>query len=314
MSKPAYQIPAVLDDANAVQQWLKTWCTEHDRVVAILDPTRYADPEACAIAMGFDAAGFASLPNLHTRFSHGMQTKGPRLFDAPADDVHWPAIHREALRTQAVTFLRVTHGSLLASHLSGLSTLRQPDDTVVLFRYQDTIVLSALLPLLTPPQAAALLGPATGWMVTDVCGHPISITRSSDARPSTQALALDSSQIVALDQALSPGTIIAQANETDTTLLADMTRCQQWRTVQLAQERARGHDLSTPEDIALYCVLSLQLPEGFDEHGPVADALSRHRVTKMGFGKAIDDVPVDAWRAWDKVLDKQRAQRQGNPR
>jgi len=56
------------------------------------------------------------------------------------------------------------------------------------------------------------------------------------------------------------------------------------------------------DDIALYTVLSLQLPRDFDRKGPVADALRAARDNQTSFGAEIDRVPVQRWREWDEEL------------
>lgn len=139
----------------------------------------------------------------------------------------------------------------------------------------------------------------------DLCGHATRLDApDADAfRSLTPALRLDQSQIDALGEALVPLTIIHQANETDSTLLSGMTKCEQVHLIRVRMLQARERGLRREDDIALYCVLSLQLPAGFDRSGPVADALHEARTRGIGFGDAIDDVPVERWREMDELLD-----------
>lgn len=284
--------------------WLRTHCREDERCVALIDPTRFDSVDACAVALGFAADAFAGLPNLYGHFTNQVRQWGPRLFSAPLDDARWPMIAAQASSHQAASFiLTAADGGALYAHLKSLAKLRQPDGTRLLFRFQDTVVLTALMPLLAPAQRQALLGPATRWMALDVCGDPrvVERDRSHPARPAV--LMLTAAQMATLDAALLPGTIIAQANDTDSTLLAGMNKCAQWRAIRERINQARDHGLSLTEDIALYCVLSLQLPVGFDRDGPVAGALNAARSSSISFGAAIDQVPLSQWREWDEMLD-----------
>lgn len=290
--------------SHGVLAWLRTHCREGERCVALIDPTRYDGVEACAVALGFTVDAFAGLPNLYGHFTDQVRQWGPRLFSAPLDDAHWPMIAAQASSHQAASFiLTAADDGALYAHLKSLAKLPQPDGTRLLFRFQDTVVLTALMPLLAPAQRQALLGRATCWMALDVCGDPrvVERGRSHPARPAV--LTLTAAQMATLDAALLPGTIIAQANDTDSTLLAGMTKCAQWRTIRERITQAHDHGLSQAEDIALYCVLSLQLPVGFDRDGPVAGALEAARNSSISFGGAIDRVPLSQWREWDEVLD-----------
>lgn len=143
------------------------------------------------------------------------------------------------------------------------------------------------------------------WLLVDLCGHATRLDApDADAfRSLTPALRLDQSQIDALGEALVPLTIIHQANETDSTLLSGMTKCEQVHLIRVRMLQARERGLRREDDIALYCVLSLQLPAGFDRSGPVADALHEARTRGIRFGDAIDDVPVERWREMDELLD-----------
>ena len=293
-----------LTTATKLMAWLERHHTDAASWVALIDPSRYASAEQCAEALGFSHETFEQLANLYYDLSPELRAQGPRLFTASLDDKRWNSLCKEAAEKQVCSFLQVPEDhSKLSSHLRRLIMLRQPDGSQLLFRFQDTVVMSALMPLLTPAQIDCALGPASNWMAIDICSRPVQFARTRHEGRRIPQLTLTTNQIDALDDALSPGTIIAQVNETDSTLLAGLSRCEQWRKVRDRQYRARRHGLCTREDIALYCVLSLQLPEDFDQHGPIARALERSGKSQISFIDAIDDTPVTEWREWDEVID-----------
>lgn len=297
--------PTAEPTPEALQTWVFQACVDGSRCVALVDPSRYPDVEACAEVLGMDPHQFGALPNLYAKYAPSLRRTGPRLWSASMEDPRWPSVFRAAFEHQAASFLIVPAGAgSLEEHLASLIRMPQPDGSNLLFRFQDVVVLAALAPLLRDGQRDALLGPASHWRLADLCHKAVSIERPPGrhrARPS--ALQLDQPQIGALGEALVPLTIIFQANETDTTLLAGLDKCGQVRLVRERMRDARKHGLSREDDISLYCVLSLQLPQGFDHDGPVAEALKEARERRVGFGEAIDDVPVERWRDWDEVLD-----------
>lgn len=299
--------PVELATPEALQAWVYEACGEGSRCIALLDPSRYPDAAACAEALGMDAAELDALPNLYAKYAPSLRRIGPRLWSAPVGDARWAPVFRAALESQAASFLVVPAGAgSLEQHLAGLIRMPQPDGSNLLFRFQDVVVMTALAPLLREGQHDALLGPASYWRLVDLCRNAVSIeSRGSPGLPRVRrtVLRLDQSQVAALGEALVPLTIIFQANETDATLLAGLDKCGQVRLIRERMRAARRHGLVREDDIALYCVLSLQLPEGFDQDGPVAGALEDARERRVSFGEAIDDVPVERWREWDEVLD-----------
>lgn len=302
-NNPDTSLATVLADAAAMVEWLNSQCGEHEHCTAVIDPTRYASVEGCAAALGLGVA-FDELANLYGHFSPAVGKWGPRLFTAPPDHPSWELIGAEAIKCGAASFVVAPKGSAdLYLHLKSLVKLPQPDGSRLLFRFQDTTVLAALAALLTPPQRNSLLGPGVRWLVLDVCGKPITIERGVLKGPVLSSLVLGAPQMEALDFALMPGTLIVQANDTDSALLAGMDKCSQWKAMRELHKRAREHGLDAHQDIALFCVLSLQLPLGFDMDGPVARALDRTKHKGIGFSTAIDEVPVEEWRAWDRALD-----------
>lgn len=292
-----------LQSPDALQKWVFGACPAESRCVALIDPSRYPDTDACRQALGFGEESFAALPNLYAKYSASVRAKGPRLFTAPLEAPGWERIFSEAFHRQAASFLVMLQSEGLLEHLLQRVRMPQPAGGNALFRFQDVVVLSTLSPLLRPAQKRALLGPASQWLMIDLCSNPVAIESPGAGVSSPPALKLDQQQLEALDLALVPLTIIFQANETDSTLLADMDKCAQVDLIRRRMHHAQMHGLSREEDVGLYCVLSLQLPEGFDQVGPVAEALKRSRAHGTGFSEEIDRVPVERWRELDEVLD-----------
>lgn len=295
-----------ISDPDALQAWIHIQVGTTMRCVALIDPSRYRDIDDCARALDMAATRFATLPNLYAKYARSIRELGPRLLDLPDGVVPRPLLD-EMLHRQSASILILPdgHGDL-GAHLMGLIRMPQPDGGNLLFRFQDVVVLAALAPLLSPLQRQALLGPASKWLAVDLCHHPVVIDREGLAIQHPSAtLRLEQRQIDALDEALRPLTVIHQANETDTTLLAGMTRCGQVGLIRDRLTRARDHGLSRDEDLSLYCLLSLQLPDDFDSRGPVAEALQEAQARGIGFGEAIDEVPVERWREWDEVLERE---------
>jgi len=298
-------LPAAFTDASSLLTALVALQGHDGDCTALLDPSRFESIAQCAAAMGMEETAFAALPNLYGNFSPTLKAQGPRLFTAHLSDNKWSLICNEAVARQAASF--IVHGEdagELQAHLKSLIKLQQPDGSKLLFRFHDSVVLSALLPLLTPQQQRMLLGPARHWLVLDVCGKPEIIASASAGGLRPSSLMLSAQQLQALDVGLWPATIIAQADETESTLLQGKNKCQRWQVVRQAIARAQAHGLQFQEDVALYCVLSLQLPEDFDREGPVADALQRARNEDIGFGTAIDQVPTEQWRVLDEILER----------
>lgn len=294
-----------LQSPDALKNWVFGACEAESRCVALIDPSRYPDTDACRQALGFDSESFAALPNLYAKYSASVRENGPRLFTAPLDTPAWERIFAEAFHQQAASFLVVLQSEQgLLEHLLQRVRMPQPGGGNALFRFQDVVVLSTLSPLLSFAQRRALLGPASSWLMADLCSNRVVIESPRTIGSKWPVLKLDQKQLEALDLALAPLTIIFQTNEVDSTILADLDKCEQVDLIRRRIQQARKHGLHLEEDVALYCVLSLQLPEGFDETGPVAEALKRSAEHGTGFGEEIDQVPVDRWRELDELLDE----------
>lgn len=295
-----------MPDPQALQAWINAHAGATTHCVALIDPSRYRNIDDCVRATGMEAAQFTALPNLYAKYAKSIRELGPRLLDLPDGVVPMPLL-KQMLDKQAASILVLSDESGgLDVHLMSLIRMPQPDGGNLLFRFQDVVVLTALAPLLSPLQRQALLGPASKWLAVDFCHHPVVIDRGDHTmQHPSPPLRLDQHQIDALGEALRPLGIIHQANETDTTLLAGMTKCAQVGLIRDRVSRARARGLSRDEDLSLYCLLSLQLPAGFDSRGPVAEALQDAQARGIGFGEAIDEIPVERWREWDEVLDRE---------
>lgn len=269
--------------------------------VWLVDPTRYETVSHCAQAFGTTDEKFDELTNLYSHYAPSLRAWGPRLL--PASDAPVDLVSRQASENLSASLL-TTAGPLesLAIHLGSLIKLPQHDGSRALFRFQDALVMANLVPLLTPGQQCALLGPLLGWWVFDQCGAVVSVIRKERADPRS-TLTLTKRQMELLDERLLPATVIAQVNEVETTLLAGRDRCAKWCDVRTRLERARSHGLAVSSDLSLFVILSLELPVDFDRVGPVARALRRVKETGVGFAKAVEQVPVQEWREWDELLD-----------
>lgn len=268
----------------------------------LIDPARYGSVSECAAAFGVPAKKFESLANLYDRYGHGLRDWGPRLL--PAKVAHVEFALQEAFDALSASLLITSHASdVVARHLAQLVKLPQPDGTRLLFRFQDPLVMAHLLPLLVRGQQPALLGPIQSWWVLDECGSIVS-AQNGGVGNATRPLALTRNQMEALDATLLPAKVIAQVNEVETTLLANRDRCAQWHDVRARLQRARAHGLVASQDLSLFVILSLQLPDDFDQAGPVARALAQVKATGIGFSTAVEQVPVEEWREWDEVLDE----------
>ncbi|WP_242629045.1 DUF4123 domain-containing protein [Xanthomonas oryzae] len=294
-----------LSNPASYQHWVMSHVGEEKYLIALLDPTRYEDIDTCVAALGFSQQEFEALPNLYEKYALTIRTHGPRVFSARVQSPLWPSIFEQAYACQAASFLVADAREGLLDHLLSLTRLKQPDGSSLLFRFQDVTVLSALAPVLDEIQRAAMVGPASGWFMSDVCATPHLIEPSTSRRQRPR-LELTKAQLARLGDALAPFTIIYQANETNTSLLQHLDQCARVRLIRARMHRARRQGLRREDDIALYCVLSLQLPPGFDRHSPVGDALEAARRNGTSFGREIDRIPVSRWREWDQELDLDR--------
>lgn len=272
------------------------------RLGCVIDPSRHGGAEEAARSLGIEAEAFQQLVNFYDGFATAHRAEGPRWV-LPVDEAQLQRLAEMAVARQGVHFV-VTCGSMpeVLAHLRSLVKLPQPDGSQLLFRWQDSFVLNALLPVLSVAQKDALLGPVQTWLTLDACRNEVRLERTS-TKPISTALRLDTGQLERLSRAMLPFTVFRQIDEVDSSLLAGLDECARLGRINPLLERAQEQGLESDEDQSLYVALALQLPPGFDRSGPVARALERARTGSVGFGEAIDQVPIEEWRAWDVELD-----------
>lgn len=226
---------------------------------------------------------------------------GPRLFRVDDGDLEsWVG---EACKTNAISFIAAAvQAQGLAEHLQSLREVTLPDGAQALFRFQDTHVTAHLWPLLTPGQSNQVLGPTHWWATPDTCGswHVLTAAKGYQRKG---ALRFERKQYDALNEQLLVYTLAEQARETDPSLLQDLTACQRTILLRSRLKAASELGLTLQSDRALYVLLSLQLPAGFEQEEPFAGALARNRQGQQTFGDALDQVPASQWRKWNDKLD-----------
>lgn len=229
---------------------------------------------------------------------------GPRLVALPANQPISPVILDLAANSCAVSFLwSAASHRRVAEHLRDLREVSLADGEPVLFRFQDTRVLSALFPILPPHQHDRFLGPLRRWSVAGACldihalEHPVATKDSA-------TLILDAATTEALDEALFEQTVAAQITETDSALLSPLSACQRHERITRHLEHGRKLGLSERSDLSLYCILAFQLPEGFERSGPFARALRFSESGYASFGDALDAATREEWEIWDVELNR----------
>lgn len=94
-----------------------------------------------------------------------------------------------------------------------------------------------------------------------------------------------------------------QIDEIDSSLLHGLRACGRRTLVRERLARGRGQVLSQTDDLALYCALSLLLPDGFEKIEPFANALAATRAGSRRFGEYLDKIPAEQWDVTDKLLN-----------
>ncbi len=281
---------------------LKQMCQPEISLYVLADATRLDEASLTRLS-GLARAGSAPLNLYHDLDGLEIAKTGPRLL--PVDSADLPEIAEMSFATHALSFL-FSDAETAAVHLH-LARLREallPDGGAALFRYQDTHVTTALFDLLDRVGTGRLLGPLLAWVTPDVCGQ-VNILRRPRRRPSPGPLAFDRKTFDTLSARLHIHTIAAQAREVDSTLLAPYTPCEALTLIRTHEARAKTLSLNQPGDIALFCILALQLPAGFETHSPFTEAIDYSRDGHPSFGAAIDAIPPDAWASWDAQLTEQ---------
>jgi hypothetical protein len=226
---------------------------------------------------------------------------GPRLVSLQSTHKAITAACRAAFNTLNFSLIVSADETKLTAHLRHLREFEIPDGSPALFRYQDTRVASALMPLLKPAQATNMLGDAIAWFAPQVCGQAIGwqYTQLPD-KIKIAVLRLTEKQFAALDDALFANTVEQQVRETDSSLLEGMNAC---ATATLLNERialGKSKELRTKKDLSLFAVLSLQLPKGFESKAPFAQAIERTVKERITFAKSLEQVPSKEWEAFER--------------
>lgn len=267
-------------------------------------PRLFALVDAASLASPMNAHRLDDLPcsleqgiNLYADLiGTAVAETGPRLYeisDADLDD--WG---KAACETSAISILcgsLTLHG--LAQHLQSLREVVLPDGSLALFRFQDVHVAAHLWPLLSPGQGNQILAGLNWWAVPDVCGHWFVLTHAKGFSRSG-VLKFEPKLYEQLNEQLLVYTVAEQVREVDSALLDGLTDCQSRTLLRSRLQSARDMGLQTPSDQALYVVLSLQLPVGFEQESPFIEALDRSRKGLQTFGDALDQVSADQWGRW----------------
>lgn len=235
-----------------------------------------------------------------------LARNGPRLIEIPDNEAAIEAICAHAINDESASFILAGCTlDMLATHLQALREVMLPDGGAALFRFQDVHVTSALWPLLDTRRANRVLGPAMAWLVRDACGelicleHPVGSTRQT----TNKTFSIDRTMLATLNEALLPWTVAEQIDEIDSSLLHGLRACGRRTLVRERLARGRGQGLSQTDDLALYCALSLQLPDGFEKIEPFAKALAATRAGSRRFGEYLDKIPAEQWDVTDKLLN-----------
>ncbi|BBP00037.1 DUF4123 domain-containing protein [Sulfuriferula nivalis] len=229
-----------------------------------------------------------------------MVAIGMRLISLQATSKAIAAACNAAFTSLSLSLLVSTSEHELATHLRQLREIVLPDGMRALFRYQDTRVATALMPLLKPEQAVSLLGAATAWFVPHVCGQAYGWQYAdAHSQPKHTQLKLNDKQMTALDDALFVHTVEQQANETDTTLLAGKTPCAITTLLQQRITQGSAIGLKSKPDLALFAILSLQLPQGFETRPPFAEAIARVVKGLVSLPTALNQITTSQWQMLD---------------
>lgn len=233
----------------------------------------------------------------------GLKAQGPRLaLLSPKVEALEQHPADESLLDASYLFSSATLEQL-AQHLKHLREISLPDKSQALFRFQDSRVTNALMPLASAAQAGTWLGCATCWACVDACGHLVAL-RASATTNSTAQLSLTNQQIKAVDRALLPHEILAQTAEADSSVLHGLSACARLKRARTLIARAERQGLKLDSDISLFCVLGMQLPDDFELEEPFASAIKRSQRSGSSFSEALNQAKPAHWDAWNKRLSE----------
>jgi hypothetical protein len=231
-----------------------------------------------------------------------LADSGPRLC----------AVTDALLTDWAVTFCQINVVSFmagtmelqeLAGHLQSLREVLLPDGSEALFRFQDCHVTRHLWPLLTPGLANQILGPLDWWATPCPCG-PLHVLSPAQGYIPLGGLRFNRAIFDRLSEDLLVYTVADQVRDVDASLLEGLTDCEVCTLLLARLDEARRQGLELQSDLALFVVLSLQLPDGFARQEPFASALESNRRERQTFGASLEQAPTEQWRRWNVELAK----------
>lgn len=278
---------------------LVAWLSQPDETnrYALVDVQRLSDEQSQAV----DRHQWGLASNLYGDLQgSAIAAMGPRLVELSREEI--PHIVQLALASRSVSFLLGPCDlSTLSAHLQAIREVEIPNRTAVLFRYQDIHVTAALFPSLPSAEIGLFLGPLTHWAALDACNRLHVISATGKQRKSG-ALRFDQKTVETLEDRLFVHAAMAQVNDADSLLLASYSECEAERLIQQRIDTAKSFGLEQREDLALYSVLSLQFPPGFEKEAPFAEAIRYRDKNKPSFGAVLDEVSPEIWGQWDEQL------------
>lgn len=223
---------------------------------------------------------------------------GPRLIEVGQNLLPFVAELSHQKHNVSFIFSERSVEGLLA-HLQGIREVLLPDGSQALFRFQDVNVLSNLAQILTPGMTNKVLGSAVLWVVPDVCGCVYELKpRPGFVR--NGELRFEKRTFEELNDRLLVFTVIDQINEVDSSVLSGMSRCEQRDAVAKKLDTARKAGLQASSDLALFAVLSMQLPPDFHQAEPFLSAIRKAKLGEMTFSDAIGRVSQAEWDQWNE--------------
>ncbi len=142
-----------------------------------------------------------------------ISAMGPRLVQLYREEI--PHIAQLALTSRSVSFLLgKCDFATLSAHLQAIREVGIPNQTAVLFRYQDIHVTAALFPILPSAEMACCLGPLAAWAVPDAC-NKLHIISATGQQRSSGALRFDQKTVAILEDRLFVHAAMAQVNDVE---------------------------------------------------------------------------------------------------
>ena len=274
----------------------------------LLDPSVHGSWENVTSLLANLIPNAAQVVNLYDDLAGtGLAEGGPRLAALPKDA---PALGQPLDQTQVLhrALLILSTGSLadLGNHLRRLRETTLPDNSVALFRFQDTRVIRAMSSMLDQDQIGAVLGPSLCWLCIDECGEPTTVKHKTSAMPRAYGnFRMHQPQLLSVDDWLLPYELLSHTREADSAVLAGLSDCAQVRLARRNVELAKQVGLRRAPDVCLFGVLAFQLPEGFEREPPFKAALEVVKEHGMSFSLALDQADARDWGRWNEWLARQ---------